>query len=82
MAERKRSRSTRPTVRRASSSGSTGRRTAPKDTSAYRAVEGEQVARTRGEIDVRVADGQRLRDEIEARIEARMHSAPSHDVLR
>ncbi len=80
MAERKRSKSTRS--RSTASSGSSGRRTAPRSDSAYRAVDGEQVARTRGEIDVRVADGQRLRDEIEARIEARMHNAPSHDVLR
>ena len=77
MAERKRSKSTR-----SRSSGSSGRRTAPRSDSAYRAVDGEQVARTRGEIDVRVADGQRLRDEIEARIESRMLNAPSHDVLR
>ena len=78
MAERKRSNSTRSRT----SSASSGRRTAPRDDSAYRVVDGEQVARTRGEIDVRVADGQRLRDEIEARIESRMHNAPSHDVLR
>ena len=80
MAERKRSKSTRS--RSSTSSSSSGRRTAPRNDSAYRAVDGEQVARTRGEIDVRVADGQRLRDEIEARIESRMLNAPSHDVLR
>ena len=78
MASSKRSGSSK----KSAGSKSTGRRTAPTNTSAYRAADGEQVVRTRGEIDTRVADGQRLRDEIEARIEDRMHNAPSHSVLQ
>ena len=80
MASSKRSSSS--SSRKSAGSKSTGRRTAPTNTSAYRAADGEQVVRTRGEIDTRVADGQRLRDEIEARIEDRMHNAPSHSVLQ
>lgn len=57
------------------------RRKPSEDTAKYRDLDGEQVVRTRGEIDTRVADGQRLRDEIEARIESRMHNAPARDVL-
>jgi hypothetical protein len=57
------------------------RRKTAADPAPYRDLDGEQVVRTRGEIDTRVADGQRLRDEIEARIEGRMSHAPARDVL-
>ncbi|MBF5045341.1 hypothetical protein FGE12_23250 [Aggregicoccus sp. 17bor-14] len=67
--------------RKSAGSKSAGRRTAAPDTSAYRAASDEQSVRTRTDIDSAVADGQRLRDEIEARIESRMHNAPARDVL-
>ena len=63
------------------SSRTTSRRAASEDTARYRDLDGEQVVRTRGEIELRVSDGQRLRDEIEARIESRMRNAPARDVL-
>ena len=64
-----------------SRSTTTRRTTTSEDLSRYRDLDGEQVMRTRGEIDTRVSDGQRLRDEIEARIESRMRNAPARDVL-
>jgi hypothetical protein len=56
---------------------SEGRLQVRRDTAPYRAAAQEQAARVREEIDTAVADGQRIRAEIEARIETQWHNRPA-----
>ncbi|WP_224240405.1 hypothetical protein [Hyalangium gracile] len=56
---------------------STGRIQVRRDTAAYRAAAQEQAARVREEIDTALADGRRIREEIEARIETQWHNRPA-----
>ena len=50
-----------------------GRIQVRKETAGYRAVAEDQATRIRGEIDAALAGAQRIREEIEARIETRWH---------
>ncbi|WP_224368634.1 hypothetical protein [Hyalangium versicolor] len=56
---------------------STGRIQVRRDTAGYTAAAQEQAARVREEIDSALADGQRIRAEIEARIETQWHNKPA-----
>jgi hypothetical protein len=55
---------------------STGRIQVRRATAEYRAAAQEQAARVREEIDTALADGRRIREEIEARIESQWHNRP------
>jgi hypothetical protein len=59
---------------------SSGRLQVRRDTAPYRAAGQEQAARVREEIDTALAEAQRIRAEIEARIETQWHNRPAPKV--